>query len=171
MPKPKSHHYKTRLTWTGAAQGPTGDYRAYSREYRAELAGKPAVTGSADPAFLGDPKLTNPEEMLLIALASCHMLSYLALAALEGLEVVAYEDAAEGTMLQEGRGGRFSEVVLRPRVIVAAGGDLARAEALHGDANATCFIANSVNFPVRHEAEITVADEGAGSTAAREPAE
>jgi organic hydroperoxide reductase OsmC/OhrA len=85
--------------------------------------------------------------------------------------VVAYEDAAEGTMLQEGRGGRFSEVVLRPRVIVAAGGDLARAEALHGDANATCFIANSVNFPVRHEAEITVADEGAGSTAAREPAE
>lgn len=152
MPRGKDHHYETKLTWTGASAGGTSDYKSYSREYRADFAGKPAMTGSADPAFRGDPELHNPEELLLVALASCHMLSYLALAALEGLEVLAYEDRAAGTMQQEGRGGRFTEVVLHPRVTLAPGSDLQRAEALHEEAHKACFIANSVNFPVRHEA-------------------
>ena len=90
----------------------------------------------------------------MVALSSCHMLSYLALAALEGLTVAAYEDAASGTMQEEGRGGRFTEVVLRPRVTLAPGSDLARAEALHEEAHNICYIANSVNFPVRHEATV-----------------
>ncbi len=157
MPKAKEHHYRAELTWTGAAQGSTRDYRSYSREYRAELEGKPAITASADPSFRGDAKLLNPEEMLLVALSGCHMLSYLALAALEGLEVVAYADSASGTMIQEGPSGHFKEVTLHPRVTIAKGADPARAEALHAAAHETCFIANSVNFPVRHEAEITVA--------------
>jgi len=161
MPRAKPHHYATRLTWTGAAQGGTRDYQGYSREYRADFADKPSLTGSADPAFRGDPALHNPEDLLVVALSSCHMLSYLALAALEGLEVVAYEDEASGTMLQEGRGGRFSEVVLRPRVTLAPGSDVTRAHALHEDAHQTCFIANSVNFPVRHEAEI-ISDASSG---------
>jgi len=157
MPRGKEHHYTLHLSWTGATSGGTRDYKTYSREYRADFPGKPSVTGSADPAFRGDPALHNPEDMLVLALSSCHMLSYLALAALEGLEVLAYEDEAQGTMQQEGRGGHFTEVVLRPRVTVAAGSDLSRAEALHEEAHKTCFIANSVNFPVRHEAEVTFA--------------
>jgi len=154
MPRGKEHHYAVRVTWTGAAAGGTRDYKTYSREFRADFDGKPSITGSADPAFRGDPALHNPEDLLVLALSSCHMLSYLALAALEGLEVVAYEDAASGTMQQEGRGGRFTEVVLQPRVRLAPGSDLTRAEALHEEAHQTCFIANSVNFPVRHEAEV-----------------
>lgn len=157
MPRGKEHHYQVAVTWTGAAAGGTTDYKSYSREYRADFSGKPPITGSSDPAFRGDPNLHNPEEMLVLALSSCHMLSYLALAALEGLEVVAYEDSARGTMQQEGRGGRFTDVVLRPRVTVAPGSDLSRAEALHEEAHQTCFIANSVNFPVRHEAETVIA--------------
>jgi organic hydroperoxide reductase OsmC/OhrA len=154
MPRGKDHHYAVRVTWTGAEAGGTRDYKTYSREYRADFDGKPSITGSADPAFRGDPTLHNPEDMLVLALSSCHMLSFLALAALEGLEVVAYEDAASGIMQQEGRGGRFTEVVLRPRVRLAPGSDPARAEALHEAAHKTCFIANSVNFPVRHEAQV-----------------
>lgn len=156
MPRGKAHSYAARLTWTGASAGGTSDYKTYSREYRVDFDGKPSMTGSADPAFRGDPKLHNPEELLVVALSSCHMLSYLALAALEGLVVTAYTDDAGGTMQEEGRGGRFTEVVLRPRVTVAAGSDLARAEALHEEAHRICYIANSVNFPVRHEAEITL---------------
>jgi organic hydroperoxide reductase OsmC/OhrA len=154
MPRGKEHHYEMQVTWTGATAGGTRDYKTYSREYRADFPGKPSVTGSADAAFRGDPNLHNPEDMLVLALSACHMLSYLALAALEGLEVTGYEDSARGTMQQEGRGGRFTEVVLRPRVTVAPGSDPTRAEALHEEAHQTCFIANSVNFPVRHEAEI-----------------
>ena len=157
MPRGREHHYELQVTWTGAAAGGTRDYKTYSREYRADFPGKPSITGSSDPAFRGDPKLHNPEEMLVLALSSCHMLSYLALAALEGLEVTGYEDSARGTMEEEGRGGRFVEVVLRPKVTVAAGSDPARAEALHEAAHRTCFIANSVNFPVRHEATVGVA--------------
>ena len=158
MPRGKEHHYRLELAWTGAAQGGTENYHGYSREYRIDFDDKPAMTGTADPAFGGDPKLYNPEELLLAALSSCHMLSYLALASLEGLVVVGYEDSASGTMLQEGYGGRFTEVMLKPRVTLAAGSDLVRGEALHEDANKTCFIANSVNFPVRHEVEVVCAE-------------
>ena len=145
MPRGKEHRYETHVTWTGAAAGGTKSYQDYSREYRAEFPGKPSLTGSADPGFIG------------LGQNATIMLSYVAVAALVGLEVIAYEDETCGTMQQEGRGGRFTEVVLRPRVTLAAGSDVARGEALHEEAHRTCFIANSVNFPVRHEAETVVA--------------
>jgi organic hydroperoxide reductase OsmC/OhrA len=150
------HHYAARLTWSGAAQGPTVNYAAYSREVLAEVPGKPTLRGSADTAFRGDAALHNPEDLLLIALSACHLLSYLAECARAGVRVVSYEDRAEGTMaLRDGR-VRFTGVVLRPRVAIAPESDPALALKLHGRAHAECFIANSVNFPVRHEPEIVV---------------
>ena len=116
--------------------------------------GKPTLRGSSDPLFRGDPALHNPEDLLVAALSSCHMLSYLAHAARAGLHVLAYEDDATGTMTFAGGGGRFTDVLLRPRVTIAAGADAALAEALHGRAHDDCFIAASCNFPVRHEATI-----------------
>lgn len=157
----QQHSYAVEVAWTGAAHGPTLSYAEYSREYRVEVAGKPALSGSADPTFRGDPKLHNPEEMLVAALAACHMLSYLALCARARIAVVAYHDKASGSMTTEGGAGRFTEVVLRPRVVLRAGSDIAKAQALHEQAHAVCFIANSVNFPVRHEADIVVAAPGA----------
>ncbi len=156
------HRYEIKLTWTGAAQEPTQNYKSYSRAYQIEAPGKPPLAASADPAFRGDPALYNPEDLLVAALSGCHMLTYLAHCALQGIAVVAYEDQASGTMVQEGSGGRFTEVTLRPQVTVAAGGDLDKARALHEKAHADCFVANSVNFPVRIEAEI-VADREARS--------
>jgi organic hydroperoxide reductase OsmC/OhrA len=154
----KSHHYDLKLRWTGAAMGPTASYAGYSREYRIEIAGKPPITGSADPTFRGDPALANPEDMLVAALSACHMLSYLAVCALGKIKVISYEDAASGTMNEIGpQRSAFTEATLRPRVVVAAGTDLAKAKALHDQAHKICFIANSVNFPVRHEPEISQA--------------
>ncbi len=151
------HRYEIKLTWTGAAQGPTQNYKSYSREYRIEAPGKPTLAASADPAFRGDAALYNPEDLLVASLSGCHMLTYLAYCALQGIAVVAYEDPASGTMVQEGSGGRFTEVVLRPRVTVATGTDMDKARALHEKAHADCFVANSVNFPVRNEPEIVEA--------------
>ena len=153
----RTHDYRLHLTWTGAAQGPTSSYQSYSREYRIDLAGKPAMRGSSDPMFRGDPALHNPEELLVAALSSCHMLSYLALAARRGVHVVDYEDEATGTMLFEGGGGHFTDVTLRPLVTIAPGSDRELAAHLHHEAHETCFIASSVNFPVRNEARIAVA--------------
>jgi organic hydroperoxide reductase OsmC/OhrA len=148
-----AHLYRATISWTGE----TRDYSTYSREYSVAVPGKPTYRASADAAFGGDPKLHNPEDLLLISLSTCHMLSYLAVCARLGIVITAYEDQAEGTMAIEDKRMRFTEVVLRPRVTLADGADGARAEAAHAQAHDECFIANSVNFPVRHEATTVVA--------------
>jgi organic hydroperoxide reductase OsmC/OhrA len=143
------HHYRALVTWSGAVHGPTSTYQGYSREFRVEIEGKPALIGSADPAFRGDPALPNPEDQLLTALAACHMLSWLALCAMNRIAVTAYRDQATATMAWDVDTYRFTEVVLHPQATLAAVGDLAKATALHEQAHHLCFIARSVNFPVR----------------------
>lgn len=160
MAEAKEHRYQVNTVWSGAAQGPTRDYKSYSREHRIEIAGKPAIEGSADPGFRGDPTRHNPEEMLVAALSSCHMLWYLHLCAVKGVLVTSYTDTAQGLMIEEPHNGRFREVVLRPTVTIAGASDPAIAEALHEPAHGECFIANSVNFPVRCEPTIVIQEAG-----------
>lgn len=148
------HHYETRLRWSDPAG--TADYRTYAREHEVVAPGRPPLVGSADRAFRGDPTRWNPELLLLAALSECHLLSYLSFCARAGVVVTAYGDRATGTMRQEGLGGRFTEVVLRPEVTIADASMRERAEALHGPAHDACFIAASVSFPVRHEPTVVV---------------
>ncbi|WP_344428029.1 OsmC family protein [Pseudonocardia ailaonensis] len=144
----RTHGYEIALRWTGDR---TADYRSYSRGNEVTAPGKPVLVGSADPAFGGDASRWNPEELLVAALAQCHMLTYLALCARDGIVVTGYTDEASGTMEEEpGNTGRITEVVLRPSVTVADGAAVAKAEALHGVAGRECFLARSMAFPVRH---------------------
>ncbi len=161
MAEAKEHRYEINIVWSGAAHGPTRDYQSYSREHRIEIAGKPPIPGSADPGFRGDPARHNPEEMLVAAISSCHMLWYLHLCAVKGVVVTSYTDTAQGIMIEEPHNGRFREVVLRPTVTIAGASDPAIAESLHEPAHAECFIANSVNFPVRCEPTILIQEAGA----------
>lgn len=152
----KEHRYVATVRWTGAGEGPTSSYRAYSREHEADVEGKPALRLTADEAFLGDGALHNPEDLLVISLSGCHMLSYLAECARAGVRVLSYEDEAEGTMTWDGETYRFSEVVLRPRVVVEEDDHPELAQELHHKAHRLCFIARSMNFLVRHEPEVRV---------------
>lgn len=151
----KEHSYAATVTWIGAAAGPTTDYRVYSREYRVEFFGKPAMTGSADPAYVGDARLYNPEDLLLASLSACHLLTYLALCARDKIAVTGYRDEAGGTVAVKDGKMRFTGVVLRPQVTIADAAHLDKARALHGQAHDACFITNSVNFPVEHEPTVT----------------
>ena len=145
------HHYALEIEWTGNRGTGTSDYKAYGRDHIVSAEGKPSITGSSDRSFRGDPERWNPEELLLAALSQCHMLSYLHEAATNGIVVESYVDAATGTMEQtHDGGGHFTSATLRPQVTISAG-DATVALALHHDANAKCFIASSVNFPVIHE--------------------
>ncbi|MGP4112240.1 OsmC family protein [Streptomyces sp. 4N509B] len=154
----REHGYEVTVRWSGSADGGTTAYKSYSRDTDITVAGKPTmILGSADPTFLGDPERWNPEEMLVASLSQCHMLSYLALCALRGVVVTGYEDAARGTMSEERGSGHFTEVVLNPVVTVAEESMVETAATLHEKAHDACFIANSVNFPVRHAPEIHVA--------------
>lgn len=150
------HHYQVALEWTGNHGSGTSGYRAYGRDHAVRVEGKPDLAASSDATFHGDASRHNPEDMLVAALSSCHMLSYLHMATVAGVVVTAYSDAAEGVMATEGNSGRFVEVVLHPVVTISADSDPAAAEAAHETAHHACFIANSVNFPVRCEPRIVV---------------
>ncbi len=152
---PQTHTYATHLTWTGNRGTGTSNYRAYDRAHEIRLADKPALFCSADPAFRGDPTRHNPEELLVASLSSCHMLWLLHLAADAGLVVVEYVDDAHGTMEETtDGGGHFTEVILRPTVTTASEVEPARMDELHERAHSLCYIARSVNFPVRCEARV-----------------
>ena len=143
------------MRWTGSLGPGTISYRGYDRDHEVDCGAKPTIAGSSDPAFRGDPKRWNPEELLVAAVSQCHMLWYLHLAAVAGVVVTSYTDRPIGTMIEEDDGaGQFNEVVLRPTVTIADDGKRELAEALHHDAHGKCFIARSVNFPVSHEVTI-----------------
>ena len=140
------HEYSILVQWAGSTGG---GYRAYGREYQVHLGSDP-LTSSADPAFRGDAALPNPEKLLLAAVSSCQMLSFLAVAARARLDVLAYQDEAAAVMPEASSEMRITEVVLRPRITIR-GTDVAVVAKLVETAHRQCFIANSLNASVRVE--------------------
>lgn len=156
MPR-TSHRFALTVTWTGDRGSGTSDYRAYSRAHEVTAPGLPPLPASADPAFRGETGRWNPEQLLVAALSQCHLLAYLHICAVGGVVVTGYVDNPVGVLARtSGGGGRFTEVVLRPLVTVAEADQVERAVALHREANRQCFVASSVNFPVRHEPVVVV---------------
>jgi organic hydroperoxide reductase OsmC/OhrA len=154
----RTHRYDLTVSWTGNRGTGTSGYRAYGRDHEIGADGRPVIEGSSDPVFHGDKTRWNPELELVAALSQCHMLSYLYVCAAAGVVVTEYEDAPYGVMAETADGGGyFTEVVLRPRVTVSAAGMTEAAVKLHEEASRKCFIASSVNFPVRHEPTVTTA--------------
>ncbi|MBV6645141.1 MAG: OsmC family protein [Cyclobacteriaceae bacterium] len=152
----KQHSYHSLLKWTGNTGEDTSNYQSYDRSYVVSIDGKPDLYGSSDPAFNGDPKKYNPEDLLLVSLSACHMLWYLHLCSDHGIVVTDYRDQAQGTMeLDKDGSGKFTEVVLHPSVKVMKPENIIIAEQLHGEASKKCFIANSCNFPILHQPEVT----------------
>ncbi len=155
-----THRYEVTVRWTGDAGSGTSDYRGYRRDHEVHGDGKPAILGSSDPAFRGDATRWNPEELLVAALAQCHMLWYLHLCAAGGVVVTDYTDTPVGTMAMDATGGgQFTDVVLRPAVTVADPSMAEKALALHDQIGALCFVARSVSFAVRHEPSVRAAGE------------
>ena len=154
------HHYETTIEWQGNHGTGTSGYRDYGRTHEVSAAGKPVIAASADAAFRGEADRWNPEELLVASLSQCHLLTYLHLAAINGVVVVAYVDSASGTMAEtEDGGGHFTEVTLRPVVTVSDASMVEFAQSLHHLAHERCFVASSVNFPVGCEpAAVVVTD-------------
>ncbi|MGG7440305.1 OsmC family protein [Chryseobacterium arthrosphaerae] len=153
----KNHHYKITTQWTGNKGTGTTGYRDYERSHTISAEHKAVIQGSSDPSFRGDRTKHNPEELFLSSLSSCHMLWYLHFCSEAGIIVTEYTDEATGIMEETTNGsGHFTEAVLHPAVTVTEESMIERAKKLHHKANEYCFIANSVNFPVKHIATVTV---------------
>jgi organic hydroperoxide reductase OsmC/OhrA len=146
-----AHSYRVRVRWTGNLGAGTREYGGYSRDHLLEFAGKPPIFATSGLSPRSDPHRHNPDELLVAALASCHMLWYLHLCSEAGIVVTDYTDDADA-LLETGRdgGGRFVRATLRPRVRIQ-GGSFEEARRLHEEAHRRCFVANSVNFPVTCE--------------------
>ena len=147
------HDYTSSIEWTGDRGTGTASYRGYDRTWTVTTPGKPPIACSNDPLLGGDRTLHNPEDLLLASLSACHMLWYLHLASTAGIVVRGYSDTPLGIGESTPDGaGRFVRATLRPHILLAAGSDRARADALHAEIHKVCFIARSVAFPVTCDA-------------------
>lgn len=148
----KQHQYKLTLAWLGNVGSGTLNYQAYNRDFVVIADGKPPISGSSDPSFRGDATRYNPEEMLLMAVSSCHMLWYLHLCAVNNIIVEEYTDEPTGIMEEnQENGGQFTSITLNPIVKLKELYDTVKLNRLHSEANRLCFIANSLNFKILHE--------------------
>lgn len=146
------HRYELTVEWTGNRGTGTQSYNAYGRDHIVGAEGRPKIRGSSDPVFRGEDTRWNPEQLFVASLSQCHMLWFLHLCAQDAVVVLEYVDRPLGTLVTAADGtGVFTDVLLRPAVVVAAPDQVERALALHGRANQMCFIARSVRCPVRHE--------------------
>ena len=144
--------HKVTLEWKRETEG--FSYESYNRDHVWVFEGGVRVPASAAPAYRGNPAHVNPEETLVAALSSCHMLTFLAIAAKKQFVVDRYDDNAVG-FLEKNANGKLAvtRVILRPRV--AFGGPNTptqeQIQSLHERAHSECFIANSVTTDVTVE--------------------
>ena len=151
------HNYKLTAEWTGNKGDGTKNVRTYDRSHTISIQGKPDLFLTTDNPAVGDKSKLNPEDLLVSALSSCHMLSYLYLCSLEGVIITSYLDNATGIMIEnESGGGKFKEVMLNPIVSVTKESMVEKAIALHHKAHEICYIANSVNFEVKCNPTCTI---------------
>lgn len=147
--------YTATILWERDTSEVFTDAR-FSRGHSWSFDGGVSFRGSSSPHVVprySDPAAVDPEEAFVASLSSCHMMTFLYLAAKRGLVVNRYEDHAEGVMAKNAE-GRFwvSQVTLRPRI--AWEGDVPEktlVDALHHQAHDECFIANSVRTEIRFE--------------------
>jgi organic hydroperoxide reductase OsmC/OhrA len=125
-------------------------YEAYTRNHTIRFKdGQEVVTASASPLYRGDGSKADPEDMLVAALSSCHMLSFLAICAKKRLTVTSYQDDAVGFLENEGGKLWITRVILRPRIEIET--DSETLMQIHHMAHEACFIANSVKTEVTLE--------------------
>ena len=145
----KIHQYTAQIRWTGNSGEGTSKYKSYQRTWEIVTPGKGPIACSNDPILGGDPTKHNPEDMLIAAVSSCHMLWYLHLCSVDGVIVNSYSDEplALGELEASGA-GRFKSITLRPKIEISTQSDMEKAHALHDQVHQYCFIARSINFPV-----------------------
>jgi organic hydroperoxide reductase OsmC/OhrA len=149
------------LEWTGAAKGPTCDSATFSRDLKVSLDGITLPMSSA-PSYRGDPSRANPEQLFVASVSACQALTYLFLAAKNGIAVIGYTDDAEGHLgITDGK-IRMSRVTLRPQITLEAGTNETRARELVAKAHQGCFIANSVAAPIEIVPSFVFAETPAG---------
>ena len=139
------YFYETRLRWTGGRQG------------RIDSPELPAVPVSAPPEFKGEAGVWSPEHLLVSAVETCLMTTFLAIAENSKLGALAYDSTSHATLeWVDGGGYRFTELTVRPRIEIASGADSGKAVRIVEKAHKHCLVSNALNFPVHVVPEVIV---------------
>ncbi len=147
------HRFKVDLEWSSKESNSLDKIGRTIKNHIVKIDGKEILNISAAKSFKGDATLYNPEDLLLSSLASCHMMSYLYCCSTHKIEILSYTDHAEALLeVSDDGAGRIVQVLLHPVVVIADPSQIDLALSLHTKANELCFIANSCNFPVVHQA-------------------
>jgi len=151
------HLFKLTTKWFSQLGESTLNARSYSRNHSIEIEGRAEILKiSAAKAFKGDDTLHNPEDLLLSAVSSCHMMSYFYVCSQNDVEVLCYIDHAKAFLEVDKNGkGQIIKVELFPEIIVSKPEMIQTAETLHKKASDLCFIANSCAFPISYQSIIS----------------
>ena len=154
----KQYQFQSKIEWTGNTGSGTFDPRSYDRSHTISVpTKKQVIEASSSSFFRGDESKLNPQELFLSSIASCHLMKYLHYCAENGIIVLAYEDHAEATVEEnEDGGGKFVSVLLKPKIIVSEQNMVSEAIELHKTIGDKCFVANSCNFPIACEPQVSV---------------
>lgn len=149
------HVFKAALQWFAQEKPADSTARFYPKTHRISLADKPDLVVSAAKSFKGDPKVYNPEDLLLSSVSSCHMMSYLYCCQQQNVQILAYSDESQAILeVQADGSGRITQIILNPVVQLADPAQKELAISLHQHASRLCFIANSCNFPIIHQPSV-----------------
>lgn len=141
----RSFHFQSQLYWNNGRHG------------SASVDGKPVLQVSSPAEFKGDPACWSPEDMFVAAASACLLMTFLAYSQREELELVKYESSADGALEFSNGRYRFTEVILRPRLIFMTEEDAEIAQMVLEQAHRDCIITNSITSVVKLEPEISVA--------------
>jgi organic hydroperoxide reductase OsmC/OhrA len=140
----KSFRYKSNLVWSGARRG------------KASVPGKSDIEVGSPPEFRGEPGMWSPEEMLVAALNTCLMLTFISLAGARKLEFVSYESSADGLLENVEGTFRITEVSVEPNLVLKSQADVETARGIMGEVEKHCFISNSITAKVKLNPQLRV---------------
>lgn len=142
------NQYGATVAWHLAPDA-TFDYEHFNRNHEWTFAGGEVIQASASPDYFGSNNRVNPDEAVVAATSSCHMLTFLSIAAKKQLKVLSYIDQPQGTVDKNENGAMaMTKIVLRPRVVFEADVSAEEVQAIHDSTLGHCFVANSLKSEI-----------------------
>ena len=143
MSEPNVFYYETEIEWTKEKEG--------------QICGQglPAVTVGTPPEFKGREGTWSPEHLFVASLNTCYMLTFLAVAENSKVPLVSFSSTAKGKLEKvPGSNYQITEIVVKPRVVIASANDLGRMPRILEKAKENCFVSNSIKSAIKLEPEV-----------------
>jgi len=143
MAEAPTYYYETQIEWTGA------------RDLKLTSAKLPAIGAGAPPEFHGREENWSPEYLFVASLNSCYVLTLIAIAEFSKVTLVNFSSTAKGKLEKiQGGGYQITEIVVKPKIVLASANDLARMPRILEKAKENCFVSNSIKSAIKIEPEV-----------------